>query len=257
MKVQSMLPGLMTMPQNPVPDRWNRTHYYLPDEQRNKIVAILREAFDKRGYKTRKSTSRCSSRKPKGHVRCSWQILTNSWSAGIAIKFEIFAKNRHSGWNKDTYFREYDDFDKIIDYMDKMPAPKLITKDALPDKVKIGISEPLRVIKDRVERLNQWRSVTVNGVVGLNDDGSISEQKVYDPEETPWFHCHIRTYNEWGYHEIITDGEDFYPLRRQGSKRVTHEVPHDLKNTTAADKELLSMAICTLFQESNEQKGIQ
>ena len=106
---------------------------------------------------------------------------------------------------------------------------------------------------------NQIDSCTVYGVVGLKEDGSITNDLniVAKPGEQVWFHVDCQS-GTGATFDIISDGEVFYPIKRYGKQRVTSELkPKSQVNLALMnkwDKIIVNKAIEIYLLEGKNKK---
>lgn len=227
---------------------------------REELVQIVTDWFDALGWKTKVATRSGDyiSRMKKHHTKITWSLRDGYGS--IYHKAQLSKKTPNGGWA--TVVSGWrsgrlggSDLGALVKQALQIPSPTMVTKETLPNPIAIGGRKQLVTNGHRVTAQNQWRTVIVKGVVGLKKDGTVDTGKAFEPTENPWFHCVVSDHNGATAH-IITDGDELHPLNPRLYKgdrkyRVTTNVTSVVKNTTTFDKELLAMAISTLF-ESNE-----
>jgi hypothetical protein len=211
--------------------------------------------FADQGWKSKlsKRSGDYISRIDKHHTKITWRI--SSGYGNIYASAVLHKKTPNGGWT--TLVRSYrsrGDLGALVTKALTIPKPTMVTKETLPDPIIIGSSPNYSKVRDhnQVSFCGKWRYIRVMGVVGLEKNGTICAEKVYEPTETPWFHCVVNDHLGSTAH-IITDGDKLHSLNPRLSKgerkfRVTTNDQDHVKNTTPFDKQMLAMAIDTLFE---------
>lgn len=189
------------------------------------------------------------SRKGKHHTKITWRFY-DGYNRPIC-NAKMHKKTANGGWTVDVYNNA--DLDALVKRAMNIPAPTLVSRETLPDPFVVGKYKYMVTRDKTIIANNKWRWVTAKGVVGLDKDGSINEQKAYNPKEKDlWFHCVVGAHDGSTSH-IITDGEILHPVKSRGKLRVTATVPDLVEKTTTFDKELLQKAITMLFERQDSE----
>ncbi len=245
------------------------------------IIQVVKNWFTALGWKTKESKVKINgfiSRKNKDHVKIHWSI-EQGWRQPRGYAY-LSKLTPNGGWCNVQWDAN---LSTLIKSGVKVSAPVLITKNTLPDPVRLGvksdntISTSLTIsgtgtpvtltsgsvsggttwdIKARIVLNNIFSEIAVINAVGLKHNGVLSQKAIFKPEEQIWFHMICTTYNRTPYH-IITDGEILHPvrmLRNSNSQKfkVTSNTARDLKYTTSTDKKLICKAIEYYLFEANK-----
>lgn len=234
----------------------------------NKIIAW----FEGKGWTSKRKRGHKWVSRNK-HVKIDW-VLEDGWN--LIGRAELSAKTPNGGWAKHHVRQKHwrnQDLQILIDAAKLIKAPVPITKTSLPKPFKIGgcLSHQYgKGVYYTIGSNNKWKSINVLKIVGLDENGVVSEEEVARPGEKPWFLCSIITWDSYEYC-IITDGEILHPVksrikvlkkaaRRGPGRQKIYRVFADprgrknkwLEDTTSADLDLLNEAIKIWFAE---QKG--
>lgn len=231
----------------------NQVYYRqaITEDSRKIIEDKVKEFFKSKGWNSKKKKPGRNkkpklgyiSKKPGHHTYIDWEISERGY---VYIKLKSLTQN--GGYAIESYSE--DDLESLIRRAMKIDRPSMLSKDNLPPTYSIGAQEDITTRREHhnASTNHRWRTVRCLGVIGLEKDGSISEEKAFDPNEKVWFHCAITGYSDASA-SFITDGNVLHPIKTQGKLRVTTRCPSILKLSTSMDKELLEKAISTYFNE--------
>jgi hypothetical protein len=214
-----------------------------------------------------------------GHVKIEWSISNKTYATSYYNLYaDLKIKTANGGWKcaptnlvNGMYQSSYhngnpDGIEKLIQYSSRFTAPVQVSKKTLPKAIVLGACPDYSYNK-RFRNFTSNHLISgfrIDTVVGLEDNGVISNNKVYAPGEKVWFKCFITT-NKGSTWNIITDGDSLHPLRAKGKRTykpgapnkgitfvVNGETHNDLKHFTLYDKELIHAAIEKFFNEEEE-----
>lgn len=229
---------------------------YLPEEALEEITQEVIECFKSKGWDTKQvgrknHDHRYISRRSKHHTKIEWEIYAfNKSHHGWRVRLR--ALTPHKGWRTHKHDRKGDILE-LIEIAEAIPAPKLISKDSLPESRKFEFKDNFIVHRNLIRSekavLNAvaFKKVIPGGAVGLEKDGSITQKIITNPNEQVWIHL-ICVGQNGEKCDLITDGERYLPLKSTGKKRVTDKQPAILNRLTKLDQELINAAINLLFR---------